>query len=142
MAKRDESQGEIDWASAAVADGVLTVPLGGEPSKAWAERVADVLDRLQRTGSGSGSIKVTRKEVTVQAVRPGTEGDLRHLLEGAVMQANADFAPQAEEAEDGGGDGEPENEADREMTDAFRTFGAGGPEEEEDPNESADGQRR
>ena len=32
--------------------------------------------------------------MTVEAVGAGAEEDLRHLLDGAVQQANADFAPE------------------------------------------------
>lgn len=132
MAKRDESRGEIDWASAEVAAaGVLTVTLSGDVSKAWAERVERVIERLQRTGGGWESIKVTRKELKVTSVKPGAEGDLRHFLEGVVMQANADFAAEPEEGHHG-----DDAEVDREMTDAFRAFG-----EAQDERESPQGDR-
>jgi len=55
--------------------------------------------------------------VTVEAVSAGAEEDLRHLLDSAVQQANADFAP---EAQDDAGD-EP-SEEDSAMTEAFRSF--------------------
>jgi hypothetical protein len=132
VAKRDESQGEIDWASAQVADGVLTVALRGDVSKAWAERVERVVERLHRTGGGWESIAVTRSEVKVTAVQAGAEGDLRHFLEGTVMQANADFAPEPEEHDDGD---EAETGVDREMTDAFRAFG---PDPEDDAADEKD----
>lgn len=127
MAKRKESHGEIDWASAEVKDSALTVPLAGEPSKAWAERAAEVVDRLGDSG-GWGAIEVTKERVTVEAVQPGSEADLRHLLEGAVMQANADFAPTEQPA----GDGEEPDEADGEMTGAFRAFADGGEDDGDD----------
>lgn len=127
MAKRKESHGEIDWASAEVKDSALTVPLAGEPSKAWAERAADVIDRLGDTG-GWGAIEVTREQVTVEAVQPGSEADLRHLLESAVMQANADFAP----AEETAGDGDEPAAADGEMAGAFRAFADDGQDEHDE----------
>ena len=80
---------QIDWGSAEVDDGRLTVPLTGTPSKKWADTVSRVLDRLQR-GERWGEIKVTKKQLRVDAVEPGTEADLRHLLESAVLQANSD----------------------------------------------------
>jgi hypothetical protein len=109
----------IDWGEATVDDGQLTAPLTGKADKEWAERVTRVLERLHATGSGWGEIKVTRKKVTVDAVTAGSESDLRHLLESAVLQANADLAPD-EPDED-----EPEHERsdeDQRMTDAFRAF--------------------
>ena len=53
----------------------------------------------------------------------GAEEDLRHLLDGAVQQANADFAP----AEEPGGDAAG-SEADAAMTEAFRSFAEDAPE--------------
>ena len=53
----------------------------------------------------------------VTGVQPGTEADVRHVLEAAVTQADADFAADPDE------DAEPAgSEADREMADAFRSF--------------------
>ena len=132
MAQRNESHGEIDWSAAEVEDSVLTVPLSGEPSKAWTDRVAEVVERLERGGGGWDAVKVGRKAIEVGGVQAGAEGDLRHFLEGAVMQANADFAPEpASEDGDGGGKG---SEADGEMTGAFRAFadGDGGEDSEEE----------
>ena len=120
MAQRKESHGEIDWSAAEVSGGDLSVPLTGEPSKAWTDRVAEVVERLKRGGGGWDAIEVGRKAIAVKGVQPGAESDLRHFLEGAVMQANADFAPDPQDAEDGGDEG---SEADGEMTGAFRAFG-------------------
>ena len=93
MAKDDHPQASIDWASATVKDGELTVALAGEPNTEWAERVQAVLERLERPGSAWGATKVTKSRIKVKAVTAGAEDDLRHLLDGAVQQANADFAP-------------------------------------------------
>jgi hypothetical protein len=106
---------EIDWSSAEVDDGRLTVPVTGKPSKKWADAVTRVLDRLQR-GERWGEIKVTKKQLRVEAVEPGTEADLRHLLESAVLQANSEFEDDEPEAED------ERSDADQQMTDAFRAF--------------------
>ena len=123
MAQRKESHGEIDWSAAEAEDSVLTVPLTGEPSKAWTDRVAEVVERLERGGGGWDAVKVGRSAIEVGGVQAGAEGDLRHFLEGAVMQANADFAPEPEPEE---GDGDAASEADAEMTGAFRAFADGG----------------
>ncbi len=126
MAKRKESHGEIDWAAADVADGVLTVPLTGDPSDAWARRAGEVVGRLGG-GRGWGDVDFTRKKVTVADVQHGSEDDLRHLLEGAVMQANADFAP---DPPDGGSGGEEEAASgpDAELAEGFRAFAPDEPE--------------
>jgi hypothetical protein len=127
MAQRKESHGEIDWSAAEVAGGNLSVPLTGEPSKEWAARATEVVERLKRGGGGWDEIKVGRRAIEVAGVQAGAEGDLRHFLEGAVMQANADFAP-APDSE--GGDGDAGSEADEEMTGAFRAFAEDDAEEE------------
>jgi hypothetical protein len=118
MARDDHPQASIDWASAVVKDGDLTVELAGEASADWAKRVQAVLERLERPGSAWGTTKVTKARVQVEAVAAGAEQDLRLLLDGAVQQANADFAP--EDDDDGGGD--ERSEADIAMTEAFRSF--------------------
>jgi hypothetical protein len=126
VAKHDHPQASIDWASAAVKDGDLTVALTGEPSKEWAQRVQAILERLERPGSGWAATKVTKTRVQVTAVTAGSEGDLRHLLDSAVQQANADFAA-PEERGDAGGE---LSEADGAMTEAFRAFADAAPEDD------------
>lgn len=105
----------IEWAEATVESGQLTAPLTGEPTKKWAERVEGVIERLNPHATGWGAIKVTRKKVTVADVTAGSESDLRHLLESAVMQANADFATPEEDEDE-------RSDEDQQMTDAFRAF--------------------
>ena len=105
----------IDWAEAAVDGGQLTAPIAGEATKEWAERVASVIERLHSGGSHWGAIKVTKKKVTVADVTAGAEQDLRHLLESAVLQANADLAAPEENGNERSGE-------DAEMTEAFRAF--------------------
>ena len=129
MAERKESHGEIDWSAAEVAGGDLSVPLTGEPSKAWTDRVAEVVERLKRGSGGWDAIEIGRKAIDVKGVQAGSESDLRHFLEGAVMQANADFAPEPDAQDEGDGEG---SEADSEMTGAFRAFAADGGEDSEE----------
>jgi hypothetical protein len=120
---------QIDWGSASVDDGKLTVPLEGEPSKEWAERVERVLDRLHSHGSGWGEIKVGKQKLTVSDVAGGSESDLRHLLESAVLQANADLAP---DDDDDSPEADERSEADQQMTDAFRAFAPPGESGDDD----------
>ena len=104
---------EIDWSSAEVREGTLSVGLTEKPSKEWRERFTAVLDRL-----GGEGVEVKKERLVVSGVAAGAEGDLRHLLESAVLQANADVAPDEPE-----GEGDGASEEDREMTQVFRTFG-------------------
>jgi hypothetical protein len=122
VAKNEHPQASIDWASAEVKSGELTVALVGEANTEWAERVQAVVERLDRPGSAWGATKVSDTKVTVEAVGAGAEEDLRHLLDGAVQQANADFAP---DVQDDAGDGP--SEEDSAMTEAFRSFAADEP---------------
>jgi hypothetical protein len=115
--KPDESQGRIAWDTAEVTEGELVVELDGDVSKDWSKRVAELVDRLAQS-SHWGAIEVTREKLTVAEVAEGHEDDLRHVLEGAVLQANADFAPEPDE-DDGGSGASP---GDQSMTAAFRAF--------------------
>jgi hypothetical protein len=121
VAKNEHPQASIDWASAEVKGGDLTVALAGEPNSEWAKRVEAILDRLERPRSGWGATKVGKAHVKVEAVTAGAEEDLRHLLDSAVQQANADFAPAEEPGQDATG-----SEEDAAMTEAFRSFGDDG----------------
>jgi hypothetical protein len=123
VAKNEHPQASIDWASAEVKGGALTVALVGEANTEWAERVQAVVERLDRPGSAWGATKVSDTKVTVEAVGTGAEEDLRHLLDGAVQQANADFAPDVQD--DDAGDGP--SEEDGAMTETFRSFAADEP---------------
>jgi hypothetical protein len=127
VAKNAHPQASIDWGSAEVRGGDLTVALAGEANADWAERVQAIVERLEQTGSAWGATKVTDAKVTVEAVSAGAEEDLRHLLDSAVQQANADFAapPESDDAGDG------LSEADSAMTDAFRSFAGEPPEDDQ-----------
>ncbi len=133
MARDDDvPHGEIDWTTASVRDGRLTVEIAGEPGREWSARVREVAERLDRPGSDWGEIAVEKSKLRVEGVAEGAEGDLRHLLEGAVLQANAEFEPD----DDDDGDDDEGSEQDRAMTAAFRAFAASGDDEHPEPGES------
>lgn len=117
VAKNEHPQASIDWSSAEVRGGDLIVALAGEANAEWAERVQAIVERLDRPSSGWGATKVTKAKLKVEGVSAGAEEDLRLLLDSAVQQANADYAPEDE----GDGDDGP-SEADAAMTEAFRAF--------------------
>jgi hypothetical protein len=122
----DEPQQEIaiDWESAAVDDGRLTVAVTGKPTSEWTGRVEHVVERLERPSNAWGKIKVTKKAIRVDDVRPGSESELHHFVESAVLQANADLR-----SDEDAPSGEERSEDDQRMTDAFRAFAA--PESED-----------
>ena len=106
----------IDWSSADVQEGRLTVAFGEKPEKEWVERLAQVVDRLARAGSGWSAIEVGMRKLHVDGVEAGAEQDLRHFLESAVLQANADQRSGDEPS------GASRSEEDQARTDAFRAF--------------------
>jgi hypothetical protein len=118
----DSEQGTpaFDWASATVDDGELTVPVLGPPPRGWAKSLRHVIERLERTGHGLGGVKVSKKRVTVGDVSPGSESDVRHFLESALLQVNAHLAADDETDAD-----RERSESDQRMTDAFRSFADG-----------------
>jgi hypothetical protein len=135
MARDDETaHGEIDWTTASVRDGRLTVEIVGEPGRTWSTRVVEIAERLDRPGSAWGAIAVKKASLQVEGVAEGAEADLRHLLESAVLQANAEFAP---EEEDRDRDEDEGSEQDRAMTAAFRGF-AGAGDDDADGDEADD----
>jgi len=112
---------EIEWGSASVDGARLTVALTGKPSKDWREAFERVFERLGSRGSGWGDIELAKRELQVDAVEPGAENDLRHLLESVVLQANASIG-----AEPGDDEAEERSGPDEEMTERFRSFAGQG----------------
>jgi hypothetical protein len=129
VAKDPHPHGEVDWSSAAVQDGILTVEVSGTPNADWSRGLQSVVERLYRPGSGWGSIEVSKATLRVASVSPGCEADLRHFLDAAVLQVNSNFAPREED--DAGDDDGSGSAQDREMTDVFRSFSSE-PEQPED----------
>ena len=119
-------RGEIDWATASVRDGRLTVEIAGDPGGEWSDRLEEIVERLDRPGSAWGKASVESSTLSVKDVEEGAEADLRHLLESAVLQANAEFAPDDDDENDDAGSAE-----DRAMTAAFRAFAGSGDDDEE-----------
>ena len=110
----------IDWASAKVRERQLTVPLAEIAPKDWVKAVSDVVERLERSGQASGDVKVTRKKLRVSGVQPGVEPGLRHFLESALLQDNSGLDDDADDHDEG--DDEQLSDADRQMTETFRSF--------------------
>src|SRR5215207_6629886 len=110
-----EGEPGIDWSQASVDDARLTVPFAGKPPGEWTKRLEQVVERLERAGSGWGELEVKRKQLRVDAVSPGSEADLRHFLESAVLQANADVPVEADDESESS----ERSEEDQRMTDVF-----------------------
>jgi hypothetical protein len=119
---------QLDWSSAQVRDGTLTVEVTGERPKGWKgtfERTVKLLG-----GGDWKAVKLKSGKVRVTGVEDGSEASLRHFLEGVVQQANASHQAGGEDDRDGDGDGRDANDAgaaerddpDARMTDRFRDF--------------------
>lgn len=117
-----ETVPQIDWTSAEVSDGELTVQIIGGVPKGWVSRLKALLERLGQTGAEQwGPIKVAKGRITVSKLAEGAEPDLRHLLESAILQANADLTPH-DDGDGASGQESPEQARDGRMTAAFRAF--------------------
>jgi len=111
----------IDWASAQIEDGTLTVELTGKGSKAWKARFENVLALLDTPHTTWGEVRLHKSTVNVAGVQQGGEPELRHFLESVVLQANSDTQPETpEDNAEGDADGEPD--VDEQMTATFKTF--------------------
>ena len=106
---------EIDWGSAEVQDGTLTVRLDGRAGTKWCETVDAILRRL----GADGGIEVKGSKITVPDVRQGKEPDVRHLLESAVLQANENLGVGEDDDDESADEG---SSTDQQMTAAFRSF--------------------
>jgi hypothetical protein len=111
----------IDWAGAEVQGGALTAPLSGEATKAWSEHFNTVLRLLEHSNGAWGEVELAKKAIEVADVQAGSEADLRHFLESIVVQVNAELTP-AEQPSDAQEPVDPQQQADREMTETVRSF--------------------
>ncbi len=124
------STAQLDWSTAEVTDGRLSVELDGDPPKGWASRFEATATLLNR-GQWE-KVKVKKASIRVSPVVPGDEEQVRHFLESAVLEANAAFESPQDAEDDGAGETEEEPEAsaeaepDADMTARFRGFAASG----------------
>lgn len=116
---------DLDWSSAQIEQGTLTVALSGHSSKKWSRRFEGILSVLDQGNSEWGSISVRKNEIEVSDVPEGSEADLHHLLESAVLQVNSALADDAADGEHDGDEPEeqdPRAAADHRMAERFRAF--------------------
>jgi hypothetical protein len=118
----DTEPRQIDWASAQMEDGKLTVELTGKGSKAWKARFENVLALLDTPHAGWGDVRLNKSAVKVTDVQQGTEPELRHFLESVVLQANSDTQPQAPEDVAEIDEAAEEPDVDEQMTATFKAF--------------------
>lgn len=114
----------IDWSSADIEDGTLTVELIGASSKAWKQRFESILALLETPNTRWSEVRLNKRGIYVGEVQQGTESELRHFLESIALQVNSEL-PQPEEAQQDAEEKtrvDQEAQADRQMTAAFRAF--------------------
>ncbi|HEU0316442.1 MAG TPA: hypothetical protein VFR49_03875 [Solirubrobacteraceae bacterium] len=126
MAEAIDSPREIDWSTAEVKDGALGVELTGDPSRDWSEHMEAVIARLEH--GRWGTIKVGRRRIKVASVSADSVDDLRHLLESAALQTNADLVAPAQDAAPAGQLAADVDAADQDLTRAFRALAPARPE--------------
>ena len=112
----DSARAQIDWSTAEINDGTLSVAVEGHIPKGWTKHFDGVIALLESSSSGWGEIALHKKTITVAEVQQGSEDDVRHLLESAVLQANTDLGQHDTSATD------PQTAQERAMTDTFRSF--------------------
>jgi hypothetical protein len=116
----------IDWASAEISGGELTVELTGAVPKGWGKDFTAVLALLQGSHQRWGTVKLTKSTIKIADVQESAEEELRHLLESAVLQVNSDLNLAEEKNDPGDGADASSTDghkaADREMAAKFRAF--------------------
>jgi hypothetical protein len=120
---------KLDWSTAEVSDGKLTVALSGKPPKKWRdafERTAALL-----SGHWHASLNAKKGSVQITSVQPGDEERVRQFAEGVVLEANTtlvseqelfDTASAADDDEQQPEPDAPEPSRDEWVTDRFREF--------------------
>jgi hypothetical protein len=91
----------IDWASAQIRDGSLTVGLHGESHRGWSKDFGGVLALLEKSSQPWGKVSLAKGVITVAGVQEGGEEELRHFLESVAMQVNADLHLREDDGEEG-----------------------------------------
>jgi hypothetical protein len=112
---------KLNWSSATVTDGKLTVELDGDRPRGWKKSFEKTV-RLLGAGGNWGEVRVKKGQIHLSRLTPGDEEKVRHFLDSIVTQANA--AHPASESDSDATDRQPPDESgpDAEMTKQFRAF--------------------
>lgn len=129
-------QTELDWSTAEVNAGTLTVTLGSKPPKEWIARFKTTV-RLLNRGSWE-KVEVKKGEISVKTITAGDEERVRHFLESAVLEANSALPPDEsntdshDAVEDNDDAASRQDGPDAEMTKRFRAFASSDSEPPDD----------
>ena len=118
----------LDWSSATVSDGKLSVKIEGDPPDGWQDSFTTTVALLG--GRDLGTVELRKRTARVKGITPGDEERVRHMLESAVQQANADHEQSDKEDEQHERNDEASDQdhasVDQEMTERFRSFASDG----------------
>lgn len=89
----------IDWASAEVRGGALTLPLVGWISGAWTGHLADLVAQVSSTPDDL-VIAVSASRIHVAPIRRGAAVEIHELLDRLVAETNAAFATEEDTRQD------------------------------------------
>jgi hypothetical protein len=112
----------IDWSSAEVHGGDVTVDLAGKVPKQSRERFEAVRSLLGESSGAWGEVKLVKRTIHVHGLRPGEEHELRHFLDSVIVQVNAALPSHDEEAERASRTPDRAAIIDAEMTATLRSF--------------------
>jgi hypothetical protein len=111
----------LNWSSAQVTDGELTVELAGDRPRGWKKSFEKTV-RLLGAGGNWDKVRLKKGQVHLSGLTTGDEEKVRHFLDSVVTQANA--AQRPSEPDSDATDRQPADERnpDAEMTKRFRAF--------------------
>jgi hypothetical protein len=105
----------LDWSTAEVNDGTVTVELSGKPATKWVKHFDRTVQLLHR-GNWS-EVKLKNRKIRLGVVSAGSEDDVRHFLESLVLEANTTIEPDEQQVASDSGSRE-----DQAMTERLRSF--------------------
>jgi hypothetical protein len=112
---------KLNWSSATVTDGKLTVELTGDRPRGWKKSFEKTV-RLLGAGGNWGEVRVKKGQVHLSRLTPGDEEKARHFLDSVVTQANAADSPSEPHSDATDRQRPDESGPDAEMTKRFRAF--------------------
>ena len=103
---------ELNWSSAEVTDGKLTLEFSHKPPKKWRDAFARTVALLNH-GDWNTALSARNGSVEVEPVHVGDEERVRQLLEGAALEANTKLVGEDEVFADPHSDDEDDDAPER-----------------------------
>jgi hypothetical protein len=115
------SEVSLNWSSAQVTDGKLTVELAGDRPPGWKKSFEKTV-RLLGAGGNWDEVRVKKGQVQLTRLTPGDEEKVRHFLDSVITQANAAHRPSEPDSDTPDRHSPDAGGSDAEMTRRFRAF--------------------